>query len=143
MQRQGISDVRILLINGYQLGGLLTVSESGVDEDPIEVPENGKIRLIGSGMEKIKALEVEYLVKRTSAVLKYFLDWRTQGKFARDVVMLYTDKSGDITSAYRRDSYPDCEMLGFVNPAFDQAGRQYAKLKTTLAPWDWNPSQIG
>lgn len=143
MQRQGISDVRILLIGGIQLSGLLTVSESGYNEDPIEVPENGKIRLIGSGMEKVKALELEYLVKRTSPVLKYFLDWRSQGKFARDVVMLYTDKSGDITTAYRRDSFPDCEMLDFIAPAFDQAGRTFAKMKTILAPWDFDPKQIG
>jgi len=139
MQRQGISDVRILMIQGIILPGLLTISESGLDEDPIEVPENGKLRLIGSGMEKITALEVEYLVKRESPILKYFIDWRNQGKFARDVSMLYTDKSGDITTAYRRDAFTDCELGMFKNPAFDQAGRVKASLKISLFPYDYQP----
>lgn len=137
-QRNAQTDVRILLIAGIQLPGLLNISEVGVEEDEIEVPELGKIRKIGAGIEKIMSLELTFLVKRDSKTLKYFLDWRTAGKEARDVTMYYTDRSGLIDNAYRRDTWTDCELLDVKNPAFDQGSRDKAKLSVKLAPYDYD-----
>lgn len=142
MQRNGISDTRIILIDGIQIGGLLTISETGFDEDPVEVPENGYIRLIGSGVKKLKQIELAYLVKRESPTLKYFLDWKKAGGYARELTQYFTDKSGDVTNAYRRDSHGSCELGSFVSPAFDEATRQKAMFTITLFPYTYEPKLL-
>lgn len=142
MQLNAMSDVRIILIGGFQLPGHLTISESGVTEDAIEVPENGKLRLIGSGMEKIEKLEASWLVRRDSIVYLYFKTWRDTGKDARDLVMYYTDKSGKLENAYRRDVWASCELLDFKNPDFDQAARKHAQLNVSLAPYDYQTNGL-
>ncbi|ATN94960.1 hypothetical protein [Leptospira phage LE3] len=135
MQRNAITDTRILLINNAPIPGLLNLSEIGYDMDEIEVPDTGKIRLITSGNEKILSVEVTYLIKRNSPVLQYHLDWRRVGD-ARDISIIYTDKSGDIANAYRRDILADCELGTFKFPAFDQGARDKAKFTVKYAPYD-------
>lgn len=142
MQLNAMSDVRIILIGGFQLPGLLTVSESGVTEDAIEVPENGKIRLIGSGIEKIEKLEVTYLFRRDLVTYLYMKGWRDSGKDARDLVMYYTDKSGKLENAYRRDVWASCELLDFKAPDFDQGARKHAQGNFSLAPYDYQTNSL-
>ena len=137
MQRQAISDRRIVLINGEQIGGLLTVSETGIENPPIEVPENGYTRLIQSSNKKIKQLDLSYLVKRDSPTLKYFFDWFKSGSFARDVVMYFTDASGEILNAKHRSVFGDCELGNLIEPAFDEGSVQKAILTVSLYPYSY------
>ena len=135
MQRQAISDRRLLLIGGKQVGGLLTVSETGYENAPIEVPELGYIRLISSSNKKIKQLDLTYLIKRDSATYKYFMDWEKEGGFARDVTMYFTDKSGDITNSNQYTIFTDCELGNFVDPAFDEGAITKKILTISLYPY--------
>ena len=141
-QQNALTDVRILFINGFQIPGLLTLSETGVEEDPIEVPEGGFIRLIGSGMEKIPTLECSWLVKRESTILQFFKEWRDTGKNARDVVLYFTDKSGKLENAYRRDLYSDSELGNYKDPAFDQGARDKTLLNVTLFPYEFETTLL-
>ncbi|TGL39631.1 hypothetical protein EHQ53_14005 [Leptospira langatensis] len=134
-QQNGVSDVRLVFINGYQLPGLANVNEQGYDMDSIEVPEQGYTALIASGQKKTLPLEVTYIVKRDSKTLKYFKDWDKSGGDARDIQMLHTDKSGNPLNAYARSIYSQCELGPIKWPDFDQASRKFANLKITLFPY--------
>jgi hypothetical protein len=142
MQRQALADRRILIINGDQIGGLLTVSETGIDNPPIEVPELGYTRLIQSSNKKIKQIDVGYLVKRESPTLKYFIDWYKSGGHARDAVMYYTDSSGDITNALHRSIFGDCELGNFIEPAFDEGAIAKAMLSLSLYPYSFDKEMV-
>lgn len=142
MQRQAISDRRIVLIDGVQIGGLLTVSETGIDEAPIEIPELGYIRLIASSNKKIMQLDLSYLVKRDSLTLQYFADWEKQGKFARDVVMYHTDKSGNILNSNMRQIFSDCELGSVKFPAFDEGSIAKATITVSLFPYSYDKEII-
>ncbi len=137
MQRNALTDTRIILINGVALSGLVSVSETGYDEDAVDVPESGYVRLIGSGVKKLKPVTLSYLVKRDTIVLKYFIDWANAGGFARDVTMYYTDKSGDILNAYRRDLFGGCELGTMPNQGFEEASRQKGMFSVTLYPYSY------
>lgn len=139
-QQNGITDVRLLYIDGKQLPGLIKTNEQGFDRDSIEVPEYGYTGLISTGQKKTLPLEIEYIVKRNSLITKYFSDWDKNGGDARDVSMLHTDKSGDPLNAYMRSLYSDCELGGIKYPDFDQGARKLSTLKVTLYPS--KPAQI-
>lgn len=132
-QNNGQSDVRLVSIAGKQLPGLLKMNEQGFDRDSIEVAEQGFTGLISSGQKKALPIELEYLTKRDSLILKYFKDWDDVND-ARDVSVLHTDKSGDPLNAYYRTLYSDCELGPIKWPDFDQGARKVASLKITLYP---------
>jgi hypothetical protein len=142
MQRQAISDRRIILINGEQVGGLLTISETGIDNAPIEIPELGYTRLIQSSNKKIKQVDLAYLVKRESPTLKYFWDWFKSGGNARDVVMYFTDSSGEVTNAKHRTILGECELGNFIEPAFDEGAIAKAMLTVSLYPYTYDKEII-
>lgn len=137
MQRNGLTDTRIILINGIVLPGLLSVSETGYDEDAVDIPESGYIRLVGSGMKKLKPVTLTYLSKRDTVALKYFIDWANSGADARDLSMYYTDKSGDVTNAYRRDFFGGCELGSMPNQGFEEASRQKGQFSATVFPYSY------
>jgi hypothetical protein len=142
MQRNAMTDTRIILIDGFRLPGLLTIGETGIQEDPVEVQENGWVRLIGSGVKKIKQVDFTYLIKRDSVVLKYIFEWKESGGMARDVTMYHSDKTGDITSAYRRTSLGDCELGSVTNPSFDEGSRQKSILQFSVFPYTYETRSI-
>jgi len=142
MQRQGITVVKLVYINGELITGLLKWPETGYTEEGIEVPEQGFSGMIGSGQEKVEALEVEWLIKRESNTLQYHLDWRANGKEARDIVLLNTDKSGDPANAFMRELYEGCELGDFKTPDFDQAARKTATLKVKYFPRRYTPTRL-
>jgi len=134
MQRQGITVVKILLINGQQIPGLLKFPEAGPEEDAIEVPEQGFTGVIGSGQRKLKVLDVEYLIKRDSITLGYHLDWDASSGEERDVVLLHTDKTGDPANAFMREIFESCGLGPIRTPDFDQASRKFAQFKVSYFP---------
>ncbi len=137
-----MTDTRILIIDGFQLPGLLTLNELPLEQDVIEVPENGFIRLIYSGIKKIPEIEIAVLVKRDSVTLRYVYDWEDQGGDAKDLIMISTDKSGKMENQYLRETYIDCELGTLVKPAFDQGAREKAMLTFKLAPYDYERRTI-
>lgn len=140
MQNQNITDRRILVADGYRFSDITDWPEGGYDEDPVEVMENGQTVLIGSNQEKAKARQYTMLTKRNSKDFLFLMKWRDSGKFAKDVVEYYTDKSGDILNSHRSDSYPACELGSIIVPATTTAATDPAKVSFTLLPGDkWKP----
>lgn len=133
-QLNGLTDVRILLINNVELPGFLKINEQGHDEDTLEVPENGTTGLIYTGQRKAIQMELEFLWKRDGIVEKYLKDWQNSGSEARDIVEYHTDKTGKIENAFARIVYPDCELGPIKWPDFDQGSRKTATIKFSCAP---------
>lgn len=142
MQRQALTVIKLVYINGELIPGLLKWGETGYEEDGIEVPEQGFTGMIGSGQEKVAQQEVEWLIKRETNTLAYHLDWRDNGKEARDVVLLSTDKSGDPANAFMRELLEGCELGMFKTPDFDQATKKAASFKVTYFPRRYSMTRI-
>lgn len=142
MQRNAVTDVRVLMIAGLRVRDLTKVSETGYEDAPIEVPENdGVTSLIGSGQKKLKQIDLTFFVRRNSETEKFFDDWEKDGSFGKDVVIYETDKSGDILHATRRVSYGDCELGTRTKPEFDQASRTFAQFTVSLYPYRMNAAR--
>jgi hypothetical protein len=142
MQRQALTVVKLIYIDGQLLPGLLKWNEIGYEEDGIEVAEQGFTGMIGSGQEKTGAQEVEWLIKRDTPTLQYHLDWRNSGKEARDIVLLSTDKTGLPENAFMRELLEGCELGMFKTPDFDQATKKAASFKVSYFPRRYSMTKI-
>src|SRR5690242_19691857 len=132
MQQRGLTSVKRVFIAGTEVEGLVNVSETGYDEDGLDVEEYGNTGKIGSGQEKVKDFDLTYNIFNGSQTQQYFFNWRDTGKNARDVVIYYCDKSGDIQNAYRRELFQWCEMGAITDQEFSQGERKVAQIKVHL-----------
>jgi hypothetical protein len=140
MQRNALTDVVILEIDGVELPGLLTKSEGGYSMEQIQVAERGYIRYISSGNKDLTEQTIEYIVKRDSPTMRFFVAWdkeqKAGGPADKSMVAWHTDKDGSILDYEYRETMT-VEPRGIVTAPYDEAGRDVMKITVDYAVWDY------
>ena len=139
MQRNAITDVRVVHINGENFGSLAAVPSTlaMMNQEGIEVAEPGFTGKIPTGQEIVEELEFHFWVKAGDKVITKALALKKAGGHV-DIVIYCTDKSGNTENAYLRQPYE--AELGKINiPDFEQGSRKAAKL--TIIVYPYRPSE--
>ncbi len=142
MQTGILTDRRVVEVGGTSLEGLFKMSEFGTEVDSIEVAESKKLRLIGSGTEKILPVTFTFKILRNSATFEFYLEWR-EAEDNRDVVIFMTDKTERPENAWARILLADSETGGLKFPEYDPATPDVAQFEFPAYPSDIDIRQVG
>lgn len=132
MQKNDMAEKRRLIIEGDEIPGLVSVAEKALEDGVIEVPEFARLRRIRNGVRSIPEVEVVYKLGRDTETLEFFQSWYDD-HLQLDVVEVRTDASG---TEFARRLWPLTEISRFVDPVFDGAAVEYARLTVTMLPFD-------
>jgi len=132
MQKNSIADKRRLIIDGFELPGLIAVGDITLEKGQLDAPEFKVLRKISNGIKTIPAIECTYKLDRDTESKKFIEDWFNKSEI-KDVVCIYTDASG---TEYRREIWSKTEIVRKNAPAYDAASPGLMRYEITLLPWD-------
>ena len=134
-QRNDLAEKIKVLWDGEEIIGLVSISETPLEDGVIEVPEFSVIRKIRNGIMTIPEITLVYKVQRDSQALKFFQDFYLLKTF-KDMVKIRVDASG---AEFARTQFPSCECTYYAEPEFDAASPTYAKVTVRIVPYDVIP----
>lgn len=132
MQSNDMSELKRLLIDGEELPGLTRVGEVSLERGQLEVPEQGKVRRISNGVTTIPAIEATYKVRRNSETLVFLSRWYDNEE-VHEITAVHLDGHG---VEFRRELWPDCELVRKAMPEYNAEDPTYAQVNITIVPWD-------
>lgn len=132
MQRNDLSEIKRILVDGEELPGLVSIAEVPLTRSEIEAPENGKTRRIQNGVTVIPSIEITYKTARNTQTFTFLKDWFENNE-VHDITVIRSDAHG---VEFDRDLWPSCELLNLNKPAYDAANPTYAQVTVTVIPWD-------
>lgn len=132
MQRNDMSEIKKILVDGEELPGLTSIAEVPLARGEVEAPEQAKVRRIQNGVTTIPSIEVTYKISRNTQTYGFLKSWFDNNE-VHDITVIRADAHG---VEYDRDLWPNCELGGLTKPAYDAANPVYAQVSVTIIPWD-------
>lgn len=122
----------IFLVDGNPVPDLVKINGIKVEKGMIDVPGYDRIVKIQNGIKTIPQIDAEFKDPVGGSANDIFNGWFENNE-VHDVMIKYVDNSG---KEYDRISCPACECQSYERPEYDAANPGYAKIMTTLLPYD-------
>ncbi len=134
-QRNDLAEKIKVFWDGEEIPGLVSISETPLEDGVIEVPEFAAKRKIRDGIQTVPEMTMTYKVQRDSRALKFCQDFYLL-KQTKDMVKVRCDASG---TEFGRTMFPSCECTYYSEPEFDAASPTFAKVTIRVVPYNVLP----
>lgn len=134
-QRNDLAEKIKVLWDGEEVPGLVSISNTPLEDGVIEVPEFSAKRKIRDGIQTVPEITLVYKVQRDSRALTFCQDFYLK-KETKDMVKIRCDASGQ---EFARTMFPSCECTYYEEPEFDAASPTYAKTTIRIVPYSVLP----
>lgn len=114
--------------DGVEIPGLVSVSEITREKRTVEVPFFDKIVDVQSNITKMPQITFVYKIERGRNTLEYFETFFAKNE-VHDCEIIRTDAHG---VEFNRKVYQDTEVMSDVEPSYDAASPDYAKVTFTV-----------
>lgn len=131
--KSDMTEKRILLVDGEELPGLVSMAEYTDEHTTVRVPGRDKDVPVKSGVRVIPEVDAVFKVQRNSQTMKILEDWYKTNGETHDVTIIRTDGGG---SEFKRELWPNTELCKFNGPGYDASGPTYAQIMVRFAPED-------
>ncbi len=122
-----------VLWDGVEIPGLVSKGEVPREKSTIDVPGFNRSRAIPSGITTVPTIEFVYKIERGTNTLQFFEDFYTNNE-EKECTIIRTDGHGD---EFARRLMQFCEIISLIEPPYDAASPDYAKITFTVIPWDY------
>lgn len=128
----------ILLRDGDELEGLISIDEYIIEDDVVEIPGRNKVVPVRNGVKKIPSIGAIFKTSRNSQTLKILDDFYRKNE-VHDMVCVRTDGAGN---EIRRELWPNTQCSKWNGPAYDASAPVAAQIATTFLPEDIIPIEV-
>lgn len=116
--------------DGVEVDGLIRVGEISLEKALVEAPTFKRIKQVQSDITKLPPLEMEYMVRRDGATLKFFEDFYNNDQ-VKDLILMRTDAAGNDFPGSKK-MYSSCECVKKITPPYDAASPALMKITVTI-----------
>ena len=128
MQKNAMVIKRKVLIDSFELPGLVECSGIKSDQGVVDVPSFGRKTPLGDGVMRLEPVAVKYAINRGTTTLEFIQNWHLNKEY-HDVVVIATDASGVEFSKWL---LRDCEFIGYNEEKYDANAPTYASVSGNI-----------
>lgn len=129
-QRAEMAEKKRAKWDGVEVDGLAKIGEISLEKAVIDVPSFKRIKKVQSDVTTLPAIELEYIVKRDGATLKFFEDFYTNNE-TKDLIIIRTDGAGNEFPGCKK-MYQSCECIKKVTPAYEAGAPTYCRINVAV-----------
>lgn len=132
MLKTAVVEKSIILWDGVEIPGLISVQEMKLTKATVKVPSFKRLRQISSEIIEIPTLELKYRCDRGTTTDKFFSDFFFNAQ-VKDCTQLRTDQFGNII---QRRIWQLCECNDYQSPKYDAEAPELMTAIVQVCAWE-------